>query len=1054
MQDLNEIKMQLDELKRQVEEVEKETVQAVCRQFSASLWREIKHDEVLAFVKKPYAIVPYKPGEWRLFIPRFIPLEVGWLEFQTECYDEQTRVLTNNGFKFFREITYEDKIATLNPITNKLEYHKPTKILSYEYNGKMLHFKGQTYDLLVTPNHNIFARLADPDKENPFCLIPAFKFLEKSDYRYEIKRNCEWDGEDKEFFDPPSVNGVKISNPKNPEKMLELPIKNVERIPIDVWLKFLGWYLSEGCLNTPNVIPKWTGRPYTQYRIQIANQNPEYLREISSTISQLGFTPISNSNLKAKNVTFTSKQLALFLKQFGKSKEKYIPAEIKNLPKEKLLILLDILNKGDGSEKCNHLRYTTSSKKLADDVAEIGLKCGYGVSILKKAEDKFVVGFSRRKVTPRIKRPKTVNYKGKVYCVQVPNHIIFVERNGKTCWCGNSYNVYRVNRYVDWLTPLPEVLKDELGIKLPDFKVALDWDKNIVVLEEGDPKKFRKKYQLFFSRQIDGSSFQIKNTKKFSLVIELLKDGVMPFRPKPVDPADLIREERAKFELRDYQKEAWNLFLKYSHLGIFYPYGAGKSMIGLYAIGKIRGRKLVVVPTVTLREQWAERIKNQLEISPGEVKIVTYHSAVKESAQKEYSLVVFDEVHHLPSNVFSVISFLKRKYTIGLSVSGDTVIPLKKRGEIQFLKIEDLAKKLMGNRVGVTSLRGGLETVGVDPYGKVFWTPIYAVHRYPLGEKKLLEVELSNGGRIKVTGDHSLLVWDKDNLGIRSKACRDLTVEDYLIAPKRTPTDELENNVLNCLDGGKAELGETLHNFWDYGGIKDEVSLVKVKKVADVERECFVYDLTTGTENFLGNDVFCHNSGSPYREDGRSELIFALTGYPVGVSWSYFFQRGLIRKPVVRLIILGGESEKLAKLDSLMAESSTTLVYCDNLQEGKMIAERFGGTFVNGETKNRLETLRAALKKDGFVILSRVGDEGVSLPEIQRVIEYDYLFGSRRQEAQRAGRLFHATEEGEHIVLMTLDEYQKYKKRMYSLIEKGIEVKIENCTSATTYPEF
>jgi hypothetical protein len=700
VQGLNEIKMQLDELKRQVEEVEKETVQAVCRQFSASLWREIKREEVLAFVKKPYAIVPYKPGEWRLFIPRFIPLEVGWLEFKTE-----------------------------------------------------------------------------------------------------------------------------------------------------------------------------------------------------------------------------------------------------------------------------------------------------------------------------------------------------------------SYNVYRVNRYVDWLTPLPEVLKDELGIKLPDFKVALDWDKNIAVLEEGDPKKFREKYQSFFSRQIDESSFQIKTTRKFSLVIELLRDGVMPFRPKPVDPDDLIREERAKFELRDYQKEAWNLFLKYSHLGIFYPYGAGKSMIGLYAIGKIRGKKLVVVPTVTLREQWAERIKNQLNLNPGEVRVVTYHSAVKESTQKEYSLVVFDEVHHLPSNVFSVISFIKRKYTIGLSVCGDTVVPVKKGGEIRFLKIEDLAKELMGNRVGVTPLNGGLETIGVDPCGRVIWTPIYAVHRYPLGEKKLLEVELSNGGRIKVTGDHSLLVWDKDNLDIRSKACQDLTVEDYLIAPKRTPSDKWENN-FNCLDGGGAKLGKTHRNTdWNCEGI-NEVSFIKVNKVVETEGEYYVYDLTTGTENFLGNKVFCHNSGSPYREDGRSELIFALTGYPVGVSWSYFFQKGLIRKPVVRLILVGGESEKLAKLENLMAEPSTTLVYCDNLQEGKRIAERFGGTFINGETKNRLETLRAALKKDGFVILSRVGDEGVSLPEIQRVIEYDYLFGSRRQEAQRAGRLFHATEEGEHIILMTLDEYQKYKKRMYSLIEKGIEVKIENCTSATMYPEF
>ena len=37
-----------------------------------------------------------------------------------------------------------------------------------------------------------------------------------------------------------------------------------------------------------------------------------------------------------------------------------------------------------------------------------------------------------------MKKHKTVkHYEGKVYCVNVPNHIIFVRRNGKAVWCGN-----------------------------------------------------------------------------------------------------------------------------------------------------------------------------------------------------------------------------------------------------------------------------------------------------------------------------------------------------------------------------------------------------------------------------------------------------------------------------------------------------------------------------------------------------------------------------------------------------------------------------------------
>ena len=31
-----------------------------------------------------------------------------------------------------------------------------------------------------------------------------------------------------------------------------------------------------------------------------------------------------------------------------------------------------------------------------------------------------------------------VDYSGKIYCVEVPSHIIYIRRNGCVCWCGNS----------------------------------------------------------------------------------------------------------------------------------------------------------------------------------------------------------------------------------------------------------------------------------------------------------------------------------------------------------------------------------------------------------------------------------------------------------------------------------------------------------------------------------------------------------------------------------------------------------------------------------------
>src|SRR3990167_10714389 len=42
------------------------------------------------------------------------------------CYDKETEVLTDSGWKFFAEITGTEKICTLNPATKEIEYQLPT----------------------------------------------------------------------------------------------------------------------------------------------------------------------------------------------------------------------------------------------------------------------------------------------------------------------------------------------------------------------------------------------------------------------------------------------------------------------------------------------------------------------------------------------------------------------------------------------------------------------------------------------------------------------------------------------------------------------------------------------------------------------------------------------------------------------------------------------------------------------------------------------------------------------------------------------------------------
>jgi len=72
---------------------------------------------------------------------------------------------------------------------------------------------------------------------------------------------------------------------------------------------------------------------------------------------------------------------------------------------------------------------------------------------------------------------------------------------------------------------------------------------------------------------------------------------------------------------------------------------------------------------------------------------------------------------------------------------------------------------------------------------------------------------------------------------------------------------------------------------------------------------------------------------------------------------------------------------------------------------------------------------------------STVFDDKIKLI-IERIVEIDFLFGSRRQEGQRLGRLFHGEGKGEHIILMSQREFENYSKRLYSIYEKGFKIQI------------
>lgn len=138
-------------------------------------------------------------------------------------------------------------------------------------------------------------------------------------------------------------------------------------------------------------------------------------------------------------------------------------------------------------------------------------------------------------------------------------------------------------------------------------------------------------------------------------------------------------------ELRDYQKEALKSWLNNNKKGcIILPTGAGKTMIALHAIMISNDPTLIVVPTLNLMDQWVNSIKKILNdkeevgsLGGGEeniksITVTTYDSAYLKSSYlgNKFKLLIFDEVHHLASNKYTLIGeqFIS-PYRLGLTAT-------------------------------------------------------------------------------------------------------------------------------------------------------------------------------------------------------------------------------------------------------------------------------------------------------------------------------------------------------------------------------------------------
>jgi hypothetical protein len=355
-----------------------------------------------------------------------------------DCYDEQTELLTREGWKHFSSVSLNDDVATVNQKTLALEWQNPTRVVWEPYTGDMVRFSGRnSLDLLVTPNHNVFLQV-DPVR---YKSDGMFHLHHADDVVNGYKRLGY-----RMLSVPSSSTGtapkyVNIPIPKG--RRLTGRFKTIKPISSDTMMRLAGWYISEGYC-----------RPMDSHeagRIVICQTDihPNNREEIISIFNEIGIT----SNHKTKNITAYSISLAEFLyEEFGTSSyDKRIPLWVKDMDSSLLSILIDTMMKGYGCHSDGSARfYRTNSKQLADDFQQICIKVGVRASVKERNYANrlgtfrfYDVQYAKKYTRPYIyQKPTLEHYEGMIGCVTVPNHTVVVRRNGIPVVSGNSFEQF------------------------------------------------------------------------------------------------------------------------------------------------------------------------------------------------------------------------------------------------------------------------------------------------------------------------------------------------------------------------------------------------------------------------------------------------------------------------------------------------------------------------------------------------------------------------------------------------------------------------------------
>jgi len=340
----------------------------------------------------------------------------GTVIFRPDCYDNQTEILTEDGWVLFSELENETRVAQYHD-NGQVSFIKPTKYIEQDYAGDMIHFYNDyRLDLVVTPNH----RMVTVDVKNQSCYIQE-------------------------------ANNAKFYFGKDIPRTCVLRDGNESLTPYE---RFLIAFQADGSYTSSHdktINPgKYCGYISTRFNFQKPRKQERLIKicENAGLEYSIHREPKRGEELD-QNTIYVRIPIKYKLSKFFQD---WVNPSSRN--RGWCHEFIEELSYWDATRRTlNRIKYDTTIANNADIVQQVamfaGYGCTYGIHEDNRKEyfnDIHSLNISNRTtIGGQSIKQETINYNGKIYCVQVPTGMIVVRRNKKAVICGNSGEIPEID---------------------------------------------------------------------------------------------------------------------------------------------------------------------------------------------------------------------------------------------------------------------------------------------------------------------------------------------------------------------------------------------------------------------------------------------------------------------------------------------------------------------------------------------------------------------------------------------------------------------------------